>query len=252
MTRAVQHHYDERSFDCMGDVVLEQVRRRTLLGAVGEHFDLERIEKVLDVGCGASARNPFFVRRYWGKEAVAVDLSRRTLGRAKARIHVPYVNASVLHLPFRAESFDFAMSTGVIHHTSAPRAALRELKRVVRPGGGLFVSVYNRRSVYHPVYRYLGGLFRAMLRWGWEPLLRGLFVPLYALAYRPMVWAAVGEVVPVPYRQAAADFDDKFLTPHALFHTLEQVQAWIEDEGLTCLAAGSHMATMMLGFLIRK
>jgi hypothetical protein len=90
------------------------------------------------------------------------------------------------------------------------------------------------------------------MRWGLEPLLRWIFVPLYAMAYRPMVWAAVGECVPVPYRQAAADFDDKFLTPYALFQRVEQVKDWIKAEGLTCLAAGTHMATMMLGFLIQK
>jgi ubiquinone/menaquinone biosynthesis C-methylase UbiE len=236
----------------MGDVVLEEVKNRTLLGEVEDFFDIDRWQRVVDVGCGASARNPFFARRYWDQEAIAVDLSWRTVQQARDRIAGPFVNASVLALPFRDEISDFVTSTGVIHHTPDPREALRELRRIVRPGGGMFVSVYNRRSIYYPIYRYLGGLFRALARWGLEPLVRWVIVPLYAAAYAPIVWAAIKRVVRVPYRQAAADFDDKFLNPYVLFYTLEEIEAWIAAEGMTCLRSGTHMATMMLGFLIKK
>ena len=256
--RTVQQHYDARSFDCMSEIVLDEVRNHTLLGEVEQHFsdvpirDFSQWQRVLDVGCGASARNPIFIQRYWGREAVAVDLSWRTLQQAQQRINTPFVNGNVLALPFRDGSFDFAMSTGVIHHTPDPRLALRELKRVVRAGGGMFVSVYNRRSIYYPVYRYLGGVFRALVRWGLEPLVRWVFVPLYALFYAPIVWLAVKRIVRVPYRQAQADFHDKFLNPYVLFYCLEEIEEWIAAEDMVCLKSGTHMATMMLGFLIRK
>ena|GEM_PF-1424064 len=250
--RAVQQHYDVRSFDCMSEIVLEEVRNHTLLGEVEQYFDPGQWQRVVDVGCGASARNPIFALRYWGREAVAVDLSWRTLQRAHERIAVPFVNGNVLALPFQDEAFDFATSTGVIHHTPDPREALRELKRIVRPGGGMFVSVYNRRSIYYPVYRCLGGVFRALVRLRLEPLVRWIFVPLYALVYAPIVWMSVKRVVPVPYRQAAADFDDKFLNPYVLFYLPEEIEEWIAADGLVCLKSGTHMASMMLGFLIRK
>lgn len=252
ITHIVQQHYDKSSFDCMSDSVLEEVRNHTLLGQVERYFDPSQWQRVIDVGCGASARNPFFVQRYWGQNAVAVDLSWRTLQKAQTRIAVPLVNGNVLALPFSDEIFDFAISTGVIHHTPDPRYALRELRRIVRPGGGMFVSVYNRRSIYYPTYRYLGGAFRALVRWGLEPLVRWVFVPLYAVAYAPIVWMALKKIVPVPYRQAAADFDDKFMNPYVLFYLLEEVEAWIRAEGLTCLRSGTHMASMMLGFLVKK
>jgi len=261
IVRTVQQHYDARSFDCMSEIVLEEVRNHTLLGEVEQYFDPGQWQRVVDVGCGASARNPIFAQRYWGRKTVsgadfpvchAVDLSWRTLQQAQGHITVPFVNANVLALPFQNEVFDFAMSTGVIHHTPDPRQALRELKRIVRPGGGMFVSVYNRRSIYYPLYRYLGGVFRAFLRWGLEPLVRWVFVPLYAAVYAPIVWMSVKKIIPVPYRQAAADFDDKFLNPYVLFYLLEEIEEWIAAEGLVCLRSGTHMATMMLGFLVRK
>lgn len=248
----VQRHYDVRSFDCMSELVLEEVRNRTLLGDVERYFDLSRWRFILDVGCGASARTAFFTRRYWKRETIALDLSWRTLQRAQRRIDVPFVNGNVLGLSFCDDTFDFVVCAGVIHHTPAPRQALRELKRIARPGGGIFVSLYNRHNVYYPIYRYLGGVFRTLMRWELEPLVRWVFVPLYALAYVLIVWISVGKIVHVPYRQAAADFDDKFLNPYVLFHCLEEVEAWIAAEGMTCLRADTHMAGMMLGFLIKK
>jgi hypothetical protein len=83
-------------------------------------------------------------------------------------------------------------------------------------------------------------------------LVRWVFVPLYAVAYAPIVWMALKRIVPVPYRQVQADFDDKFINPYVLFYLLEEIEAWITAESLTCLRSGTHMATMMLGFLIKK
>ncbi len=252
LIRAVQQHYDTASFDCMSELVLEQVRTRTLLGAVERHFAISHWRRVADVGCGASERNPFFTRRYWGLDAVAVDLSFRSLERARERIAVPYVHANVLALPFRDGAFDFVISTGVIHHTPVPRQALRELARVTRAGGGMFVSIYNRNSIYRPLYQVLGAAFRALNRRRGRFLLRWVFVPLYAIAYRMIVWLAVRRPVPVPYHQAEADFADKFLTPYVQFLPADAVEGWIAAEGLTLVRAGTHMATMMRGFLIRR
>ena len=252
LIRAVQQHYDTASFDCMSDLVLEQVHEGTLLGEVERHFDVGQWRRVADVGCGASARNPFYTRRFWRLDAVAVDLSFRSLQRARERIVVPYVNANALALPFRDGVFDFVISTGVIHHTPDPREALRELARVTRRGGGMFISVYNRRSVYRPLYQVLGAVLRALNRRGGRWLLRGLFIPLYAIAYRLIVWLAVRRPAPVPYRQAKADFADKFLTPYVQFLPADQVEGWIAAEGLQLVREGTHMATMMRGFLIRK
>jgi SAM-dependent methyltransferase len=248
----VQQHYDEHSFDCMSDVVLEEVRNHTLLGEVERYFDPGEWQYIVDVGCGASVRTPFFTRRYWNREAIALDLSWGTLQKARGRIDVPFVHGNVLALPFESDIFDFAVSTGVIHHTLDPRRALRELARVVRPGGGLFVSVYNRHSIYYPIYRYAGWGVRALVRWGLDLLVRYVLIPLYALAYAPIVWMAVKRLVPVPYWQAEADFHDKFLNPYVRFCLSEEIEEWITAEGLMCLKSGTHMAGMMLGFLIEK
>ena len=50
----------------------------------------------------------------------------------------------VLYLPFEDESIDFANSYGVMHHTRDWKKGIKEMKRVLRPGGLLFIMVYGR------------------------------------------------------------------------------------------------------------
>jgi SAM-dependent methyltransferase len=61
-------------------------------------------------------------------------------------------------LPFPDGTFDYAYSWGVLHHSPDIDASLRELLRVVRPGGGFGVMLYHRRSLLHwYVTEYLEG-----------------------------------------------------------------------------------------------
>ncbi len=50
------------------------------------------------------------------------------------------------HLPFRNESFDVVYSNGVLHHTPDTAGAIREVHRVLRPGGTAKVMLYHRNS----------------------------------------------------------------------------------------------------------
>jgi ubiquinone/menaquinone biosynthesis C-methylase UbiE len=51
------------------------------------------------------------------------------------------------HLPFASESFDVVYSNGVLHHTPDTAGAIREVHRVLRPGGTAKVMLYHRNSL---------------------------------------------------------------------------------------------------------
>ena len=52
------------------------------------------------------------------------------------------VQATLHHLPFALESFDFIYSIGVLHHLPDPEVALRNLLRFLKPGGEIQIYLY--------------------------------------------------------------------------------------------------------------
>jgi len=94
---------------------------------------------LLDAGCGTGGNLAHLAG--WGR-AVGIDLSKDALAFCRER-GVAAARAGLLALPFPDEAFDGVTSFDVIYHAwvSDDRAAAREMVRVLRPGGLLFVRV---------------------------------------------------------------------------------------------------------------
>ena len=76
-------------------------------------------------------------------EIVATDLSTKMLERTKKRIDDPRINfvtADLLKLPFEDGTFDVATCGWVLEYLPDPEPGLRELSRVVRPGGRILLQ----------------------------------------------------------------------------------------------------------------
>ncbi len=98
----------------------------------------------LEIGAGTGANFPFHPP---GARIVATDLSLRMLREAQRRrdaAPVPLVVADVQALPFRDGSFDWVAETLVFCEVAAPVRGLRELRRVLRPGGELLMLEHVR------------------------------------------------------------------------------------------------------------
>lgn len=116
-----------------------------LLGALLRRgtFDVSRFRRILDIGSGAGQ-----ILGHLLKEArpdatvVAADLSHRMLKRAKSRLKTNrpgFIAADVTRLPFADASFDCVTCGWVIEHLPDPQPGLREMCRVLRPGGSLLL-----------------------------------------------------------------------------------------------------------------
>src|SRR5689334_3937856 len=99
---------------------------------------------VLEVGCGTG----LILERVAGfaRTARGIDLSAGMLARARAR-GLAVAQASATALPIATASVDVAYSFKVLAHVHDIAAALREMARVVRPGGWVLAEFYNARSI---------------------------------------------------------------------------------------------------------
>jgi SAM-dependent methyltransferase len=131
---------DEREFEAM--LALDERHwwyrgRRRMLAALIEGIAVPPGARVLDAGCG-SGRTLDELARYGSAHGIELN----PLGLAVARRRGHHVEqAPVETIPFEDASFDLVTCLDVIEHTDDDAAALRELRRVTRPGGSAVVSV---------------------------------------------------------------------------------------------------------------
>ncbi len=97
----------------------------------------------LDVGAGTGAASELL--RDAGARVVASDLSLDML-RAGSDPEVPAVVGDVRALPFAPAAFEVATAAFVLNHLDEPAAALGEIARTVRPGGGVLAEVFDTRG----------------------------------------------------------------------------------------------------------
>lgn len=99
-------------------------------------------ERVLDVGCGTGLLLERIVDRYPDSQVTGVDLSPAMVAQASRRLarRVTLEVADAEALPFSTHSFDLVLSVSSFHFWPAPKDALAELRRVLRPGGRLVIT----------------------------------------------------------------------------------------------------------------
>ena len=106
--------------------------------------------RLLEVGCGMGTDLLQFARG--GAEVTGVDLTPRSIQISQQHFAVygergDFAISDAEHLPFADQSFDVIYSNGVLHHTPDTAGAVREIHRVLRPGGQARVMLYHRGSL---------------------------------------------------------------------------------------------------------
>jgi len=106
---------------------------------------------VLEIGVGMGADHVEWAKA-GPRSLTGVDLTQRAVDLTRSRLALYGLSSAVRtadaeHLPFPDASFDVVYSWGVLHHTPDTPQAIREVWRVLRPGGSARVMVYNRHSL---------------------------------------------------------------------------------------------------------
>jgi SAM-dependent methyltransferase len=105
-------------------------------------------QRILDLGCGSGS----LPTQTAGLKVTGVDVDDRALARNPS---LPSACADSHRLPFAGDSFDLVICHHSLEHFHDVAGTVREIRRVLRPEGRLFVSVPDGRSFSDRLYRFL-------------------------------------------------------------------------------------------------
>jgi SAM-dependent methyltransferase len=171
--------------------------------------------RILDAGAGTTAYAPVLLKL--ASEYISLDISDE---RAKPRIV-----GSLLALPFSDGSFDTVFCSQVLEHVPEPKIALRELQRILVPGGVLILTAPHLAYLHnepHDYFRFTRhGLAHLCIAAGLQvEEIRPAGGLLSFLAHIPsVVGKAFLRPVPIVY--------DAFLTLNAVW---SRAVAWLDEQ----------------------
>lgn len=125
--------------------------------------------RVLEIGCGLGTDGAQFAKA--GADYTGVDLTEAAIELAQKRFELyqlpgVFRTADAENLDFPDNTFDMVYSHGVLHHTPDTARAIKQVHRVLKPGGRAVVMLYHRDSYNYRVN--ISMLRRAgvhLLRW---------------------------------------------------------------------------------------
>jgi len=134
---------------------------RTKLESTAKRMDIKNGSIVLDIGTGTGVLLPFIVERV-GKGAVyALDVAEKMLRKSKDKeygSYVNYVQADIMSAPFITGSFDTVICYSVFPHFSDKSKALKEIFRVLKQDGRLYIAHTSGREAINTIHSSIPGM----------------------------------------------------------------------------------------------
>ncbi len=143
-------------------------RRRIFFELIGQHLGEGENLEILEIGCGAGGMlGPL------GKygRVTGMDISQDYIQFCRSRGYERVLTGSGYELPFADDSFDLVALFDVIEHIPDDERVLSEVRRVLKPGGRIFLSVPAYQFLYsqndrvaHHCRRYTARRLRKVMR----------------------------------------------------------------------------------------
>lgn len=184
-------------------------------------------DDVLDVGCGTGVLTRELTHHVGETgSSTGFDLSESMLGVARVRCpDATFKQGNVAELPFDDQSFDVVISSFMLMFVPDPQQAVREMRRVLRPGGRLVVSVWQGLD-NNVVYRELVEATREVAGDDSANSMAWPFTMGQAGRLKEIFEAAGIEVAAMSEHDGTADF------PSVEDFVATEIQAWLLAESV--------------------
>lgn len=202
---------------------------------------------VLDAGVGTGRYADICLDA--GAEVYGIDLSFsvdsafENFGRQQ-NFHL--LQADILNLPFKQESFDIIYSLGVLHHTKDTKEAFRCLVPLLKPGGTIVVWVYEQKA-----YSYISNRIRKITTRLPKKLLYALCyfaVPLGLIYKIPFIgkifWLAVPFSTHKRWKNRVLNTFDWYSPVYQHKHTYPEVYQWFKEGGFVDIDLLPHSVSI--------
>jgi ubiquinone/menaquinone biosynthesis C-methylase UbiE len=178
--------------------------------------------QVIELGCGAAALARALVAQYLHctVTALEVDQVQMAINLTAPLDRLSFIEAGAQSIPFDDGTFDCALMLKSLHHVPMPLMgqALREVARVLRPAGRLYVSEPTYGGAFNDIVRLFNdeGVVRAAAQGALDA----------ALIEQPTLWQQVDELrFTMPARYSGFDeFERKHMRPSYADHALDDTK----------------------------
>jgi len=121
---------------------------------------LTKDEHILEVGCGRGVGVEIILNAFRAKQVDAFDLDPTMVKAAQKRLkkHAKKVNVQegdVTNIQAPDNHYDSVFNFGIIHHVPDWRLAIKEVHRVLKPGGKFYAEEVFEKFIKHPLWRVL-------------------------------------------------------------------------------------------------
>jgi ubiquinone/menaquinone biosynthesis C-methylase UbiE len=188
-----------------------------------------RDKDVLEIGVGQGTQAQLLAPRC--KSFTGIDLTSQAAAATSRRLELFDLPGRVLQMDaeamaFADKSFDYIWSWGVIHHSADTRQVLKEMHRVLRPGGRCTVMVYHQSWWHYYVCGLLRAVFQKRLprQGSLHHVIQSATDGAIARHYTPGTWRSTagglfavestriyglkGEILPMPYGRLKRFLED--------------------------------------------
>jgi 2-polyprenyl-3-methyl-5-hydroxy-6-metoxy-1,4-benzoquinol methylase len=203
------------------------------------HRRMDSAFRALDAGCGTGDNTIFMAiqLQHAGAQVVAIDLSEASLAitreRAAARglTNITLIRGRLEELPsLGLETFDYAVSNGVLHHLPSPALGLAAIRDVLKPDGGAHIMVYGqhgRSATYQ-----LQTLFKLIAPESLSADQRLRIVRETLSALPPTHWRELARNGQPREVLQDADIFDLYLHSVDRAYTVPEIHAWLSETGM--------------------